>query len=169
LELATEKTRLIEFGRYAGERRAKRGLPKPETFSFLGFTHICGKTRSERFQLGRITEAKRKQAKLHEVKAECRRRMHQPIPEQGRWLASVVRGHCQYYGVPGNSKAIAAFRDQVTRHWHTALRRRGQKPGRLNWERMHRLAEHWLPPAKITHPWPDARFDVRIQAKNPVR
>jgi RNA-directed DNA polymerase len=169
LELAAEKTRLIEFGRFAAEQRKARGLGKPETFQFLGFTHICGKTRSGRFQLRRITDKKRLRAKLHKVKAECWRRMHQPIPEQGQWLGAVVRGHLNYYAVPGNIKAVEAFRDQATRHWYQALRRRGQKRGRLNWERMHRLAQRWLPPAKITHPWPDARFDARIQARSPVR
>jgi len=169
LELASEKTRLIEFGRFAADRRATRGLGKPETFQFLGFTHICGKAANGRFQLKRITEAKRLRAKLHKVKAECRRRMHLPIPEQGQWLGAVVRGHLNYYAVPGNIEAVEAFRDQATRHWHKALRRRSQKGSRLTWERMHSLAQQWLPPAKITHPWPDARFDVRIQARSPVR
>jgi RNA-directed DNA polymerase len=169
LELADEKTRLIEFGRFASERRAARGLGKPETFQFLGFTHICGKTRSGRFQLKRITDKKRMRAKLHKVKAECRRRMHLPIPEQGHWLGSVVRGHLNYYAVPGNIKAVNGFRFEATRYWYQALRRRSQKPGDLDWERMGRLAKRWLPPAKITHPWPDARFDARIQARSPVR
>jgi RNA-directed DNA polymerase len=169
LELAPEKTRLIEFGRFAAQRRKERGLGKPETFQFLGFTHICANTKQGRFMLKRITEAKRMRAKLHKVKTECRRRMHLPIPEQGRWLGSVVRGHLNYYAVPGNIEAVEAFRDQATRHWYKALRRRSQKRSRLNWERMHDLAHRWLPPAKITHPWPDARFDVRIQARSPVR
>jgi RNA-directed DNA polymerase len=169
LELADEKTRLIEFGRFAAERRRARGLGKPETFQFLGFTHICGKTRSGRFQLKRITDKKRMRAKLHKVKAECRRRMHLPIPEQGQWLGAVVRGHLNYYAVPGNIKAVNGFRFQATRHWYQELRRRSQKPGDLDWERMGRLARRWLPPAKITHPWPDQRFDARIQARSPVR
>jgi group II intron reverse transcriptase/maturase len=168
LELAAEKTRLIEFGRFAAERRQKRGLGKPETFQFLGFTHICGKTRNGRFQLKRITDAKRLRAKLHKVKAECRRRMHLPIPEQGLWLGSVVRGHLNYYAVPGNIKAVNAFRFQATRHWYQALRRRSQRTS-LDWERMTRLAQRWLPPATIKHPWPDARFDARIRARSPVR
>ncbi len=168
LELASEKTRLIEFGRFAAERRAARGLGKPETFQFLGFTHICEKTRQGRFMLKRITDAKRLRAKLHKLKAEVRRRMHLPIPEQGLWLGQVVRGHLNYYAVPGNIHAVNAFRDQATRYWYQALRRRSQR-SRLNWERMHRLAQRWLPPAKITHPWPDARFDARIQARSPVR
>ncbi|MGO9662849.1 MAG: RNA-directed DNA polymerase [Polyangia bacterium] len=118
--------------------------------------------------LKRITDAKRLRAKLHKLKAEVRRRMHLPIPEQGLWLGQVVRGHLNYYAVPGNIHAVATFRDQATRHWYQALRRRSQR-SRLNWERMHRLAARWLPPAKIIHPWPDARFDARIQARSPVR
>ena len=168
LELAAEKTRLIEFGRFAAERRGKRGLGKPETFQFLGFTHICGKTRSGRFQLKRITDRKRLRAKLHQVKTECRRRMHLPIPDQGRWLGSVVRGHLNYYAVPGNIRAVNAFRFQAIRHWYLALRRRSQRT-RLTWQRIGRLAQQWLPPARITHPWPDRRFDARIQARSPVR
>ena len=168
LELASEKTRLIEFGRFAAERRQKRGLGRPETFQFLGFTHICGKTRNGRFTLKRVTDSRRLRAKLHKVKAECRRRMHLPIPEQGQWLGSVVRGHLNYYAVPGNIEAVDAFRHQATRHWYQALRRRSQRTS-LDWERMGRLAQRWLPPAKITHPWPDARFNARIQARSPVR
>jgi RNA-directed DNA polymerase len=168
LELAPEKTRLIEFGRFAARNRARRGVGKPETFRFLGFTHICAKAKNGSFLVKRITDSKRLRAKLRAVKTEMRRRSHQPVPEQGEWLASVVRGHYAYYAVPGNIKAIDAFRDQVTRHWHKALRRRSQRT-RLNWERMHRLAQRSLPPAKITHPWPDARFDARTQARSPVR
>jgi RNA-directed DNA polymerase len=167
LELASEKTRLIEFGRFAAERRKARGLGKPETFGFLGFTHICGKTKNGRFQLKRITEAKRLRAKLREVKTELMRRRHLPVPEQGRWLGSVVRGHLAYYAVPGNGKAVNAFRFLVIRHWHWALRRRSQR-SRLNWKRMSRLTQRWLPPVRIMHPWPDARFHARIQARSPV-
>src|SRR6266498_6121566 len=167
LELASEKTRLIEFGRFAAERRKAGGLGKPETFGFLGFTHICGKTKNGRFQLTRITEAKRLRAKLREVKTELMRRRHLPVPEQGQWLASVVRGHLAYYAVPGNGKAVNAFRFLVIRHWHRALRRRSQR-SRLNWKRMSRLAQRSLPPVRIIHPWPDARFHARIQARSPV-
>jgi RNA-directed DNA polymerase len=167
LELAPEKTRLIEFGRFAARDRKRRGAGKPETFQFLGFTHICATARGGSFLVKRITDKKRMRAKLRAVKAEMRQRVHQPIPEQGHWLASVLRGHYNYYAVPGNSQAVNAFRDQVTRHWHKALRRRSQRT-RLNWERMHRLAQRWLPPATITHPWPEARFDVRTQARSPV-
>src|SRR3954447_16929479 len=143
LELHAEKTRLIEFGRYAAERRRTRRLGKPETFDFLGFTHICAKQRNGRFTVKRVTISKRMRAKLRQVKDEMARRRHRPIPEQGRWLASVVRGHCAYYAVPGNSRAVRAFRTQVTRHWCAELRRRSQRH-RLDWERMNRLATRWL-------------------------
>jgi len=155
LELAPEKTRLIEFGRHAARRRRARGLGRPESFEFLGFTHTCAKTKSGRFMRKRITVSKRMRAKLREVNDELKRRRHQPIPEQGRWLASVVRGHLAYYAVPGNTDAVAAFRTQATRHWYRALRRRSQRT-RLNWERMNRLATRWLPPARPMHPWPNA-------------
>jgi RNA-directed DNA polymerase len=168
LELAPEKTRLIEFGRYAAERRQKRGLGRPETFDFLGLTHCCGKARNGGFLLKRITIKKRLRAKLREVKEELLRRRHQPIPEQGQWLASVVRGHCAYYAVPGNYRAIETFRSEASRHWYKALRRRSQNAS-LTWERMGRLEARWLPPARITHPWPEQRFDVRTQGRSPVR
>jgi len=157
LELHPGKTRLIEFGRFAARDRAARGLGKPETFGFLGFTHICARSKSGRFWVKRITISKRMRAKLKQVKDQLRRRMHQPIPVQGRWLASVLRGHMAYYAVPGNAKAIRDFRDQVTRHWHKALRRRSQKT-RVNWARMHRIATRWLPPDRVMHPFPEARF-----------
>ena len=112
LELHPDKTRLIEFGRFAAPDRQKRGLAKPGTFDFLGFNHVCGKTRNGRFWLRRITIKKRMRAKLKQVKAELRRRRHWPIPEQGRWLASVLRGHFNYYAVPGNIDSIRAFRDR---------------------------------------------------------
>ncbi|MQB01261.1 MAG: group II intron reverse transcriptase/maturase [Actinobacteria bacterium] len=121
LELAEDKTRLVEFGRYAARNRARRGLGRPETFAFLGFTHICGVSRSRGFLLKRVTIAKRMRAKLKQLNVELKRRAHQPIPEQGRWLASVVRGHLAYYAVPGNIQAVAAFRDQVVRLWCKAL------------------------------------------------
>jgi RNA-directed DNA polymerase len=160
LELHADKTRLIEFGRFAATDRAKRGLGKPETFDFLGFTHICGKGRSGSFWLRRTTIKKRMRTKLAQVKDQLKRRRHLPVPEQGRWLASVVRGHLAYYAVPGNFTAILTFRVQVTRHWLKALRRRSQRH-RLNWERMGRLTERYLPPARILHPYPEARFAAR--------
>ena len=168
LELHPDKTRLIEFGRFAAQNRAARGQGKPETFDFLGFTHICGKSRSGRFQLKRITIARRMRAKLAEVKAQLRRRMHDSVPEQGRWLAAVVRGHMQYYAVPGNVHAVAAFRAQVTRHWLKTLRRRSQK-NRTTWQRMRRIETRWLPRARVMHPYPNVRFDARTQGRSPVR
>ena len=168
LELHPGKTRLIEFGRHAARARAARGLGKPETFAFLGFTHICGKGRSGQFWLRRITIAKRMRAKLAAVYDQLKSRRHLPIPEQGRWLASVLRGHLAYYAVPGNSRAVQAFRHQVTRYWLKALRRRSQRH-RLNWERMDRLARRWLPPAHILHPYPEARFHARTRGRSPVR
>jgi RNA-directed DNA polymerase len=168
LELHPDKTRLIEFGRFAASDRKKRGLAKPETFDFLGFTHMCGKTKDGRFWLRRVTIKKRLRAKLKQVKAELRRRRHLPIPEQGRWLASVVRGHLAYYAVPGNIDAVSAFRDEVRRHWHETLRRRSQR-SRLTWERYGRIANRWLPPARIVHPHPSTRFAARTQGRSPVR
>ncbi len=168
LELHPDKTRLIEFGRFAAERRAKRGLGKPETFDFLGFTHICGKTKDGRHLLRRVTISKRMRAKLKEVKSQLRQRRHLPVPEQGQSLASVIRGHLAYYAVPTNSRAISSFRLQATRHWCAALRRRSQRH-RLNWERMNRLATRWLPPARILHPYPDLRFEARTLGRSPVR
>ena len=157
LELHPDKTRLIEFGRHAARHRRARGLGKPETFDFLGFTHICATSRSGRFWVKRITISKRMRAKLKEVKDQLMQRMHLPVPEQGRWLASVVGGHMAYYAVPGNTQAVEAFRDQVTRHWHKTLRRRSQKT-RINWERMHRIATRWLPRVRTMHPFPEVRF-----------
>jgi RNA-directed DNA polymerase len=168
LELHPDKTRLIEFGRFAARNRAGRGEGKPETFDFLGFTHICAKSRNGRFKLKRVTSKKRMRAKLREVKTELRRRRHLPIPDQGRWLASVLRGHSNYYAVPDNSDAINAFYYQATRHWHRALRRRSQRT-RLDWKRMDRLAKRWLPTVRIVHPWPSERFAATTQGRSPVR
>ena len=169
LELADEKTRLIEFGRYAARNRKARGLSKPESFDFLGFTHACGKTKKNGwFALKRVTSKKRLRAKLREVKTELMRRRHLPIAEQGRWLESVVRGHSAYYAVPDNSQAITAFRNGVTRHWRRALGRRGQR-GRVTWARMGRLIARWLPLPRILHPWPDVRFDASTRGRSPVR
>jgi group II intron reverse transcriptase/maturase len=168
LELHSDKTRLIEFGRFAASDRKERGHPKPETFDFLGFTHICGKTKDGRFWLRRVTIKKRLRAKLKQAKAELRRRRHLLVPEQGRWLASVVRGHLAYYAVPGNIDALSAFRDEVRRLWREALRRRSQR-SRLTWERMSRIADRWLPPARIVHPHPSVRFAARTQSRSPVR
>jgi group II intron reverse transcriptase/maturase len=168
LELAAEKTRLIEFGRFAAEHRRARGFGRPETFQFLGFTHICTKDRRGRFALRRVTDKKRLRAKLRAVKDELKHRRYLPIPEQGQWLGRVVRGHYNYYAVPGNLAALTAFREQVTRHWYNALTRRSQR-SRLTWERMRGLEDRWLPPARIVHPWPSVRFDARTRARSPVR
>lgn len=168
LELHPDKTRLIEFGRFAAERRARRGVGKPETFSFLGFTHICGMGKNGSFWLRRQTDSKRVRAKLKQVRDQLKRRRHLPIPVQGRWLGSVVRGHLAYYAAPGNSRAISGFHRQVGRQWLWTLRRRSQRH-RLTWERMERHIARWLPPARISHPYPEQRFDVRTQGRSPVR
>ena len=168
LELHPDKTRLIEFGRHAARARAARGVGKPETFDFLGFTHLCSVTRTGHFWVKRKTISKRMRAKLREVNDQLKRRRHQPIPEQGRWLKSVVQGHLAYYAVPGNTDAVAAFRTQTTRHWYKALRRRSQRT-RITWPRMNRIANRWLPPARVKHPFPDARFDARTRGRSPVR
>jgi len=135
----------------------KRGSPG---MTFLGFTHVCGKTRNGWFWLRRITISKRMRAKLREFNDQPKRRRHQPIPKQGRWLRSVVQGHFAYYAVPGNTDAVAAFRTQVTRHWYQALRRRSQRK-RINWARMSRIATRWLPRARVMHPFPAACFAAR--------
>jgi hypothetical protein len=159
LSLHPDKTRLIEFGRFAAEKRAQRGLGKPETFKFLGFIFICGRTRKGKFQLKRKSRRDRMRAKLSEIKEELRRRMHQAIPEQGRWLAQVIRGYFGYHAVPTNSPALSAFRYYITRLWLRTLRRRSQKD-RFSWERMVRLANDFLPKPQILHPWPSVRFAV---------
>ncbi len=159
LELHPEKTRLLEFGPFAAENRKHRGLGKPETFAFLGLTHICGRTSKGRFTVLRQTVRKRLQAKLQAVKTELRWRMHDPIPEVGAWLKAVVGGHIRYYGVPSNRYALAHFRFSVGKLWHHVLRRRSQR-GRVPWERMTRLIDRWLPPARICHPYPSRRVRV---------
>src|SRR5215208_5807723 len=157
LSLHPEKTRLIEFGRFAAERRKRRGLGKPDTFNFLGFTFICGKTRTGKFQLQRKTRRDRMKAKLRNIKETLRRCMHRPIPEQGKWLGRVVRGYFNYHAVPTNARALDVFRHHVTDLWRRTLRRRSQKD-RLTWERMTQLADAWLPKPIILHPWPSERL-----------
>jgi len=159
LELHPDKTRLIEFGPYAASNRKRRGQGKPRTFNFLGFTHICGKKRNGMFTVFRQTIRERFRAKLKQVKAELRTRLHDPIPEVGKWLGSVVRGHCRYYGVPSNSRALKRFRFQVAGLWCRSLRRRSQK-SRLIWERMQRLIDRWLPMVRVCHPYPLRRLGV---------
>jgi hypothetical protein len=160
LGLHPDETRLIEFGRYAARDRRRRGLGKPETFDFLGFTHICAKSRSGKFWIRRVTIAKRLRAKLKAVNEQLKRRRHDPVPDQGRWLRSVLRGHMAYYGVPGNSDKVSAFRTELTRHWFKALRRRSQRD-RMNWERMGKIASRWLPRVRVRHPFPSVRFAAR--------
>jgi group II intron reverse transcriptase/maturase len=159
LELHPDKTRLIEFGRYAAERRAKRGEGKPETFTFLGFTHICGQTKEGKFKVMRHTIKKRMHAKVKAIKAELIKRMHAPIQEVGSWLKLIVTGHYQYYGVPGNYEAMNDFRYLVYWHWKQQLTRRSQK-GYITWERMNRIIDRWLPRPRIYHRYPMMRIGV---------
>jgi group II intron reverse transcriptase/maturase len=160
LQLHPEKTRIIEFGPFADRNRQGRGQGKPETFNFLGFTHICSRKRSNgMFTVLRQTQRSRLQAKLAQVKAELKERMHDPVPEVGQWLGSVLRGHLQYYGVPMNGPALLLFRFQISYLWHRTLCRRSQK-GRVLWERMKRLIQRYLPPTRICHPYPLRRMGV---------
>ena len=168
LELHGQKTRLIRFGRFAAAKRLRQGQGKPETFNFLGFTHICGKTRDGGFLLTRHTMSKRLRAKFSEMNAEFRLRRHQSLRTQGEWLRTVLRGYYRYYGVPSNIHALGRFRTEIARSWHRSLRRRSQKR-RLTWERMAKHVNRWLPPAKICHPWPWERFDAKTQDKSRVR
>jgi len=161
LELHPDKTRLIEFGRCAAENRKQRGEGKPEVFNFLGFTHMCGKTRKTgRFIVKRKTIRKRLSAKLSELKEELRRRWHQPVAEVGKWLKSVVQGYFNYHAIPGNMDSLNSFRAQVIWRWYRALRRRSQR-SRMTWERFWPLVDQWIPSAKILHPHPNVRFDAR--------
>jgi len=166
LTLHPDKTRLIRFGRYAAAQHAERGLGKPETFRFLGFTFICGKSRQGRFLLHRKSRRDRIRAKLNDIKEELRQRRHQPIPEQGKWLGQVVRGFFAYHAVPTNSTALNAFRHQVTDLWRRSLRRRSQKD-RTTWARMVELTDAFVPRARILHPWPSDRFAVKYPRWEP--
>ena len=168
LTLHPDKTRLIEFGRFAERARQGRGEGKPETFDFLGFTHSCGKTRRGKFTVLRQTMRRRWQAKLKAVKVELRRRLHEPIPVVGAYLRSVVGGHMQYYGVPMNGSSLGAFHQAIGRLWWRALMRRSQGH-HLSWERMRRYIDRWLPPVRICHPYPLARFAVLTQGKSRMR
>jgi RNA-directed DNA polymerase len=160
LTLHPEKTRLIEFGRFAAKNRKARGLGKPETFNFLGFTFICGKSRRGKFLVKRKTRRDRMRAKLKMITEELRRRMHWPIPELGKWLGYVVNGYFNYHAVPTNYRSLVAFRDEIIRRWQRALNRRSQK-GHVTWPRIMKLADAWLPQPRIRHPWPYQRFAVR--------
>jgi len=159
LSLHPEKTRLIEFGRFAAENRKRHGLGKPETFNFLGFTFICGKSRRGKFLIKRKSRRDRLRAKLQAIKQELRQRMHQPIPTQGKWLRQVVKGHFNYFAVPTNDRALSAFRAHVIDLWRRSLKRRSQKDG-TRWDRIGRLANDWLPKPRALHPWPSAGFAV---------
>ena len=166
LSLHPDKTRLIEFGRYAAEHRARRGLGKPETFNFLGFTHICGRSSRGVFQLKRQTRRDRMRARLRAIKDELQRRMHEPIPLQGKWLRQVVRGYFAYHAVPTNYKALSTFRHYVMDLWRRALQRRSQRD-RSTWERIAQLAREFLPLPRILHPWPSKRFAVKYPRWEP--
>ena len=160
LSLHPDKTRLIEFGRHAAARRGKAGLGKPETFNFLGFTFICGRSRSGKFLVKRKSRRDRMRGRLKDIKEELRRRRHQPIPEQGKWLTQVVRGYFAYHAVPTNSASIRAFRHYVVDLWRRSLSRRSQRGG-ITWQRIKQIADDLLPRTKILHPWPQQRFAVR--------
>jgi len=161
LELHDDKTRLIEFGRFAAESRKRRGEGKPETFDFLGFTHICSTRRKDgKFKLQRKTISKRLRSKIKEVRKTLQRHRHKPVKEQGKWLRSVVQGHFNYYAVPGNREALDTFRTQIGHAWLRALRRRSQKGRSLTWKRMKRQMMKWIPTARILHPYPNQRFCV---------
>ena len=161
LELHPDKTRLVEFGRFAAVSRKKHGEGKPETFNFLGFTHICGQARKNgKFLVLRKSIRKRLLAKLKQVKDELRMRMHQPLADVGKWLRSVVQGYFNYHAVPGNSASLQRFRREVSKRWLRVLQRRSQK-SRISWKHMTGFAEQWLPRPKILHPYPYMRFDAK--------
>jgi group II intron reverse transcriptase/maturase len=168
LTLHPDKTRLIEFGRFADRNRRGRGDGKPETFNFLGFTHTCSKTRKGRFTVLRQTMRRRWQAKLREVKTELRRRLHDPIPEQGAYVRSVIVGHTRYYGVPRNGPSLTAFHAALGRLWRVTLMRRSQTAF-VSWERMRRLMARWLPVPHICHPYPNQRLAFATQGKSRMR
>jgi group II intron reverse transcriptase/maturase len=166
LTLHPDKTRLIEFGRFAAANRKQRGLGKPETFNFLGFTFICGKSRRGKFLIKRKTRRDRMRAKLKMITEDLRRRMHWPVPELGKWLGLVVKGYFNYHAVPTNYRALVRFRDEVTRRWQRALRRRSDR-ATVTWARIKKLADEWLPQPRIRHPWPAQRFAVRYPRWEP--
>jgi len=168
LELHKDKTRLIEFGRFAAQNRKSQGKGKPETFDFLGFTHICGRTKSGKYTVLRHSIGKRIRAKLKELKIELKRRLHHPVPVVGKWLRIVLLGHYRYYGIPGNIRKLEAFSYHVSRLWYKALLRRSQRQ-RLNWERMNRFIDRWLPRPRICHPYPDLGMYVTTRGRSPVR
>ena len=167
LQLHADKTRIVEFGRFAEQNRRQRREGKPETFNFLGFTHICGRTRKGHFTVLRQTMRQRQQAKLRALKEELRRRMHTPIGEQGAYLRAVLTGHFRYYGVPMNGPALSSFHGAVARLWWRTLRRRSQKP--LPWRRLRRYIHRWFPSVRICHPYPLHRLCVVTQGGSRMR
>lgn len=167
LELNEEKTRLVEFGRFAAENRQRRGEGKPESFDFLGFTHLCGKTKAGQFTVKRQTARKKMRAKLKQIKGELRKRMHLSVTDVGRYLRSVLRGHYNYYGIPGNTRRLSAFRYWVGLHWHKTLRRRSQKD-HTTWHQTVRLIRAWFPVPRTVHPYPWQRLVVTTRGRSPV-
>lgn len=160
LTLHPEKTRMIEFGRYAAKNRCRRGEGRPETFDFLGFTHCCSTTKNGWYKILRLTIKKRMRATLKAIRAQLRERMHQPVPMLGKWLRSVVQGYFNYFGVPGNSYRLNSFRSEVCRTWRRMLIRRSQRHC-LSWQRFKRLVDRYIPSYRNTHPYPTARFHVK--------
>lgn len=160
LELHPEKTRLLEFGRFAAVDRRERGEKKPETFTFLGFVHQCGTSPRGLFMVWRQTANKRMVAKLKRIKQQLRRRMHEPLDQIGKWLQSVAQGYYQYHAVPGNLRAVNTFRHRLRRLWRSTLRHRSQRPN-VSWDRIGPLFDRWLPAPRVLHPYPDARFDAK--------
>jgi RNA-directed DNA polymerase len=170
LELHPDKTRLIEFGRFAAENRIQAGQGKPETFDFLGFTHYCTKTRAGRFALGRKPRASRMRRTLARTRQELRRRMHQPLAQQGQWLRLVVGGWLRYYAVPGTYPWLNTFRSEIVKAWRWTLHRQSQKAKRRwTWARMQRLSDRWLPKARILHPYPNERLIVTTEGRSRMR
>ena len=168
LELNGNKTRLIEFGRFAEHNRKRKGKGKPDTFDFLGFTHVCGKTRKGKFIVKRLTRRKRLRAKLSELKQELRIRLHFPVPQVGKWLRVVLLGYYRYFGLAGNYRRLSVFRYHLSILWYRSLKRRSQR-NRLTWERMDRLIAIWLPKSRTYYPYPDLSRYVMTQGRSPVR
>ena len=168
LEIHPEKTRLIEFGRFAASDRQKRGKGKPETFTFLGFTHYCGRNSKGHFVVWRRTATKRMRARLQAIKQEMRRKMHEPVAQVGAWLKRVVDGYYRYHAVPGNLSVLGRFRERLCRYWRRILRRRSQRR-KPDWEQLRPIFDRWLPRPRTLHPYPDVRFDARIQGRSRMR
>jgi group II intron reverse transcriptase/maturase len=167
LQLHPDKTRLIEFGRFAAANRHRRGQGKPETFNFLGFTHICSFDRGGRYTVRRKTRSKKIRGKLKKLKAELRRRYHQPVPVQGKWLKSAYQGFVNYFAVPGNMPTLKSFHHQLCRIWLKALRRRSQKGRKLTWDKFVGIYPEWLPQPRCKHPWPNQRFGRHYPRQEP--